>query len=100
MESTQFFTHDRGFLPITFTSRNAILFFFNACKAIDSLSCVPNFLLSHFYLNLLFNFKVGPLSDLSCLMSSMFIVPLVIRIIKTKCFNNTILIAEFEGKTP
>ena len=55
---------------------------------------MPNFLFSDDYLNLLFNFKVGPTSDLSCLMSSMFIITLIIRIIKTTCFNN----AELEGK--
>ena len=69
-----------------------------AYKAIDSLTCVPNFLFIDVYLNLLFNFKVGPSLDLSCLMSSMFIIILIIRIIKTTCFNNTILIAELEGK--
>ena len=59
---------------------------------------MPNFLFSDVYLNLLFNFKVGPSLDLSCLMSSMFIYILIIRIIKAMCFNNTILIVEHEGK--
>ena len=58
------------------------------------MTCVPNFLFSDVYLNLLFNFKVGPTSDLSCLMSSMFIITLIIRIIITTCSNN----AELEGK--
>ena len=41
-----------------FTPRNAILFnFCKAWKAIDSLTCVQNFLFSDSYLNLLFNFK-------------------------------------------
>ena len=43
---------------------------------------VPNFLYNDVYLSLLFNFKVGSLSDLSCLMASMFIIILIIRIIK------------------
>ena len=62
--------------------------------------CVPNFLFSDVYLNLLFNFKVGPSSDLSCLVPSMFIITLIIRIIKTTGFNNTIFKAELEGKLP
>ena len=73
----------------TFTSKYAILsIFFKVWKPIDSLTCVPNVLFSDGYLNLLFNFKVGPLLDLSCLMSSMFIIILIIRIIKTTRFNN------------
>ena len=66
----------------------------------DSLTRVPNFLFSDVYLNLLFNFKVGPSLDLSCLMSSVFIITLIIRIIKTTCFNNTILMGKVEGKLP
>ena len=69
-------------------------------KTIDSLTCGPIFLFSDFYLNLLFNFKVGPLLDLACLMSSVFIITLIIRIMKTTCFNNTILMAKVEGKLP
>ena len=91
----------QGFSANNFTSRNAILFtFFKAWKAKDSSTCDPIFLFSDVYLNLLFNFKVGPSSDLSCLMSSMFIITLIICIIKTTCFNNTILIAKLEGKLP
>ena len=53
-----------GFSANNFTSRNAILFiFFKTWKTIDSLTCVPNFLFSDIYLNLLFNFKVGPSLD-------------------------------------
>ena len=74
--------------------------FFKTWKVIDSLTRVPNFLLSDVYLNLLLNFKVGPSLDLSCLMSSMFIILLIIRIIKTMRFNNTTLMAELEGKRP
>ena len=51
-----------------------------------------------FYLSLLFNFKIGLSLGLSCLMSSMFIIILVIRVIKTTYFDNTILMAELEGK--
>ena len=58
---------------------------------------MPNFLFSEVYLNLLFNFKVFPSLDLSCLMASVFIIILIIRITKTTCFNNTILMAEIDG---
>ena len=61
---------------------------------------MPDFLFSDAYLNLLFNFKVGLSLGLSCLMSSMFIIVLIVCMIKTTCFNNTILIAELEGKLP
>ena len=64
------------------------------------MTCVSNFLINDVYLNLLFNFKVVPLLDLSCLMSSMFIIILIIRIIKTTCFNNTILMTKLEEKFP
>ena len=33
-------------------------------------------------------------------MYSMFIIVLITRIIKTTCFNNTILMTKFEGKLP
>ena len=76
----------QGFCANNFTSRNAILFiFFKTWKAIDSLTCVPNLLFSDVYINLLYNFKAGPSLDLSCLISSMFIITLIIRIIKTTC---------------
>ena len=74
---------------------------FQGLKAIDSLTFVSNHLFSDFYLSLLFNFKIGPSLGLSCLMSSMFIIIiLIIRIIKRTCFDNAILIAELEGKVP
>ena len=76
LESTQFFTPDKGF------------------------SLITNFLFSDGYLNFLFNFKVSPLLYLSCLILSMFIIILIIRIIKTTCFNNTILMVELEEKFP
>ena len=89
----------QGFSANNFTSNYALLFiFFKAWKAIDSLTFVPKFLFSDVYLNLLFIFKIGPSLDLSCLMSSMFIIILIIRIIKATFFNNTILMAKLEGK--
>ena len=60
--------------------------------------CVLNFFFSDVYLNLLFNFEIGPSSGLSCLISSMFIITLIIHIIKTTSFNNTTLMAELEEK--
>ena len=74
------------------------MYFFKTRKGIQSLTCVPNVLISDAYLNFLFNFKVGPSLDLFCLMSSMFIFILIIRIIKTTCFNNTNLLVEHDGK--
>ena len=62
--------------------------------------CVSDFLFSAIYLSLLFNFKTGQSLGLSCLMSSIFIIILIIRLIKTKYFDNTILMAKFEGKLP
>ena len=62
--------------------------------------CVPNFFFSDVYSNVLFDVKIGPSLDLSCLMSSMFIIRLIIRIIKTTRFNNTILMAKLERKVP
>ena len=55
--------------------------FSQSLKGHRFIDCVPNFY-NDVYLSLLFNFKVGPLLDLSCLMSSMFIIILIIRIIK------------------
>ena len=48
----------------------------------------------------MFNFKIGPSLDISWIMLSIFIIRLIIRIIKTLCFHNTILMAELEGKLP
>ena len=89
----------QGFSANNFTSRNAILFIFlKVRKVIDSLTCVPNFLLRDVYLSLSFFFKIGPSLGLSCLMSCMFIIILIIRIIKTTFFGNTILMTELKGK--
>ena len=74
--------------------------FFQDLKAIESLTFLPSFLFSDVYLNLLLNFKVGPSLDLSCLMPSMFIIILIIRLIKATCCNNIVLMAELEGKLP
>ena len=79
----------QGFTSNNFTSRNAILFIFSGLKGHRFLDVLPNFLFSDFYLIVLLNFKIGSLLDLSCLMSSMFIIILTIRIIKTTCFDNT-----------
>ena len=46
------------------------------------------------------NFKIGLLLGLSYLMPSMFISILIIRLIKTKCFDSTVLMVELEGKVP
>ena len=62
--------------------------------------CLPYFSFSDVYLNVLFNFKVGPSLDLFCLMLSIFIIILIFRIIKTTGFNKTILMAELERKLP
>ena len=100
MGSAQFFTPYRGFLLITLLVGMLYCLFFQGLKDLDSLTCEANFLFSGIYLSPLFNFKIGPSLDLSFLMSSMFIIILIIRIIKTTCFDNTILMAELEGKLP
>ena len=69
----------QGFLLITLLLGMLYCLFFKTWKAIDCLTCVPNFLFIDVYLNLLFNFKVCPSLDLSCLMSSMFIILFIIR---------------------
>ena len=62
---------------------------------------VSNFIFGEFYLSLLFKFKIGPSLVLSRLMSSMFIImPIIICIINTTRFDNTILMVELEGKLP
>ena len=68
--------------------------------AIDSLTWVPNLFFSNIYLSLLFNFKIGPLLDLSSLIRSIDFVVLIIRIIKTTRFDSKILMAELEEKLP
>ena len=61
----------RGSSANNFTSRNATQFtFLKTLKAIDSLTRVPNFFFSDFYLSLLFKFKIGPSVRLSCLILS------------------------------
>ena len=64
----------QGFLLITLLLGMLYCLFFQDLITIDSLTCGANFLFSDIYLNLLFNFIVGPSLDLSCLMSSMFII--------------------------
>ena len=59
------------------------------------ISCHMNFI------SLLFKLKIGPSQSLSCPMSSMtIIVRIIIRIIRTTYFENTILMAELEEKLP
>ena len=99
MESTRSSTPGRGFPPIPLLLGMLYCLFFKAWKAIDSLTCVPNFLFSRVYLKLWFNFEDGPSLDLSCRMSSVFIIILIIHIIKTASFNKTILMVELEGKS-
>ena len=74
--------------------------FFQDWKAKDSLMYVPNFLFSYVYLSFLFNFKIGYSLGLSCLVPPMFIIILIIRIIKAKCFNNTFLMVDLKEKLP
>ena len=45
-------------------------------------------------------FKIEPSLSFSFLMSSMFIIIVIIRIIKTTCLDNTILMVELEEKLP
>ena len=99
-ESTQLFNPYRGFPLTTLLLGILYFYFFKAWKAIDSLTCVLNFLLSDVYLSLLFNFKIESSLGLSCLMSSMFIIILIIRIIKATYFKNTILMTDLKGKLP
>ena len=95
------FHSTQGFSANSFTSGNDTVYFFKTLKAIDSLTRVTNFLFREFCLRLLFKFKIGPSLNLSCLMSSMFIIiRIIIRIIKTTCFKNTVLMAELEGMFP
>ena len=69
-------------------------------KLIDSLTRASKFLFCEFYLSLLFKFKIGLSLSLSCLISSMFIIMrIIICIIKTTYFDNTILMAELEGSS-
>ena len=43
-----------------FSFNNYTVYFFKTWKAMDFLTCVPNFLFGAIYLSLLFNFKIGP----------------------------------------
>ena len=95
--STQFFCPYRGFLLITLLPGMLYFIFFQDLKNHRFLDVCAKFLA---YLSYLFNFKIGSLLGLSCLMSSMFIIILIIRIIKITCFDNIILKAELKGKLP
>ena len=59
-----------------------------------------DFLFSEFYLSLLFKFKIRPLLVICPPNAVMLIIIFIIRIMKTTCFDNTILKAELEGKLP
>ena len=100
LENTQFFIPDRGFLLISLILGMFHCLFFQGLKNHRFLQVCANFLFSGVYLNLLFNVRVGPSLDFSCLMSNIFVITLIIRITKTTCFNNTILMAEHAGKRP
>ena len=77
------FTPYGGFPLITLLLGMLHCLFFQAWKAIDSLTYVLNFFLSDFYLILSFKFKIGLSLGLSCLLLSIFIIVLTIVIIKT-----------------
>ena len=74
LESAQFFTPDRGFLLITLLLGMLYYLFFQVLIDHRFHDVWAKFLVSGVYLNLIFSFKVGPSLDLSCLMSSMFII--------------------------
>ena len=99
MRSTQFFIPYGGFPLITLLLGMLHCSRLQALKAIESLTCVINFLFREFCLSLLFKFKIEPSVSLSCLMPSTFIIMrIIIGIIRTTCFENTILMVELEGK--
>ena len=98
--STRLFNPYRGFPRITLLLGILYFYVFKAWKAIDSLICVLNFLFGDVYLSLLFNFKIEFSLELSCLMSSIFIIILIIRTIKATYFKNTILMTDLKGKLP
>ena len=91
----------QSFLLITLLLWMPYCLLFQGLKGHRFLKCVPNFLFTDVYLNLLFNFKSWFLvrSFLSNVVH-VYYYTLIIRIIKTTCFNNTILMAELEGKLP
>ena len=74
--------------------------FFSPYGGFPPITLLPNVLFKDVYWIFLFNFKIGLSLGLSSLMPSMFIIMLIIRIIKTTYFDNTILMAELEGKVP
>ena len=98
--SSQFFTRHRGFPLITFLLGMLYCSFFQGLKDHRFLDVCAKFLFSDVYLSHLFTFNLGSSLGLSCLTSSMFVIILIIGIIKTTCFNNTILIADLKWKFP
>ena len=73
--------------------------FVKVWKAMNSLTYALTSLVSFIYLSLI-SLQKGPLLSLFCQMSSIFIIILIIRIIKTTCLGNTILMLELEVKLP
>ena len=92
MGSTQFFTPHGRFPLIALLLGMLHCLFFQDLKDHRFLDrCVK------FYSSILFKFKFGLLLRLSCLMLSIFIIiRTIIRIIKTTCFENIILIGQLE----
>ena len=86
-------------IPLLLEMLHCLLF--QGFKGHRFLTRMQNFLFHEFYLSLLFKFEIGSLLSLSCLMSFMFIIMrIIIRIIETTCLENTIVMAEREGKLP
>ena len=101
MRSTQFFAPHGGFSLITSLLVMLHYLLFQDLKGHRFLDACDQFLVREFYLSVLFKLKIGPSLSHSCPMVSMFIImQIIIRIIKTTCFENTILMAELEGKLP
>ena len=96
MGNTQFFNPYDGIPLITLLLGMLHYLFFEGLKGHRFLDVCAKFL----DLSLLFNFKIRLSLGLSCLMSSMLVIILIIRIIKATCFDNAILIEELEGKVP
>ena len=93
----QFLTPLGGFRQITGMLH---CYFLKELKTLIFSKCVPNFFFGNCLKRVLFIFKVSSSTGLPCLKSSMFVFVLIIRISKTTCFVNVILMVELEGKLP
>ena len=100
-----FLTYHHGFFPLInlFLGMVHCLFiqghFSKVIETVDFLTFVPNFLFRDCLRCLLLEFEIGLSLGLPCLMPSMFkVIILIIQIIKTTYFGNTILMAELERK--